>query len=77
MTLPVVLPNQFLTHITKDGERWDQIAYQYYADALVYELVITANPQVAITTTLPAGLVLSIPMIATAQAADDLPPWLL
>ncbi|MDZ4379176.1 MAG: tail protein X [Xanthomonadaceae bacterium] len=65
----------FLVHVTVDGERWDQIAYAYYGDPLGYERVIAANPDVALTPTLPAGLLLLVPLIEQAALTQGLPPW--
>lgn len=36
----------FLEHITRDGERWDSLAWQYYGDPLGYPRIIAANPHV-------------------------------
>ncbi|MFB9159993.1 tail protein X [Chromobacterium violaceum] len=66
----------FLTHITTEGERWDQLAARYYGDALAYERIIAANPHVRIGTLLPAGLTLSIPVIEQADLTEELPLWM-
>ncbi|MGO1000830.1 tail protein X [Lysobacter sp. CA196] len=66
----------FLTHVTTEGERWDQLAYWYYGDPLQYERIIAANPNVAITATLPAGVPLSIPVVTQAPLQTELPPWM-
>ena len=65
----------YLTHITTEGERWDQLAWKYYGNALEYERIVAANPQVPITPTLASGLRLSIPVIEETQIVEDLPPW--
>lgn len=67
----------FLTHRTIDGERWDQLAYRYYGDALAFERIVVANPSVAIGPTLAGNQVLLIPVITAAAtlATEDLPPW--
>ena len=65
----------YLTHITTEGERWDQLAWKYYGNALEYERIVAANPQVPITATLQGGLRLSIPVIEETQIVEDLPPW--
>ncbi|HBJ6087903.1 TPA: tail protein X, partial [Escherichia coli] len=52
----------FLEHVTRDGERWDSLAWQYYGDPLGYPRIIAANPHVAITPVLPSGLLLLIPV---------------
>lgn len=65
----------YLTHITTEGERWDQLAWKYYGNALEYERIVAANPQVPIAPTLLGGLRLSIPVIEETQIVEDLPPW--
>lgn len=62
-------------HVTNEGERWDNIAWRYYGDAYLYPQIIAANPHVAITATLPAGLTLAIPLIETKPSSVGLPPW--
>ena len=67
-----------LLHITRAGERWDQIANRYYGDPFAYEAIIRANPMVAITPILPAGLTLLVPLpddTAAQIPGADLPPW--
>lgn len=66
-----------LMHITADGDRWDALAFRYYADALRYQILIAANPHAPITPVLPSGLQLLIPLLDAAQATtlSELPPW--
>ncbi|UTH73988.1 tail protein X [Chromobacterium sp. IIBBL 290-4] len=66
----------YLTHLTMAGERWDQIAWRYYGDALAYEQIIAANPHVRIGPVLTGGLTLSIPVIEQADLAEELPLWM-
>lgn len=66
----------YLTHITTEGERWDQLAARYYADALQYERIVAANPHVRLLPVLPSGLALSIPVIEQQEVSEELPPWL-
>jgi phage tail protein X len=65
----------YLTHITTEGERWDQLAARYYGDALSYEIIVAANPDVPLASTLPGGLALAIPVVERADLSDELPPW--
>lgn len=67
---------QYLQHITTEGERWDQLAWHYYGDPMAYERLIQANRHVAVTSILPAGILLAIPVIDDTQTTEDLPPWL-
>ena len=65
----------YLTHITTEGERWDQLATRYYGDPLQYERIVAANPHVPLATTLPGGLTLSVPVIEQQDLSEELPPW--
>lgn len=67
---------RYLEHITTDGERWDNLAWHYYGDALAYERIIAANPHVAIYPVLPSGIQLIIPIISVNKTLSEIPPWL-
>lgn len=65
-----------LTYVTRDGDRWDLIAWQFYRDVSRMSDLIAINAHVPITEQLDAGHVLRIPVIEAAEAAlEDLPPW--
>jgi phage tail protein X len=66
----------FITHVTTEGERWDQLAWRYYGDAHRYLPMVQANPHVPITAILPSGLTLAIPILEPVTSAQDLPPWM-
>jgi len=66
----------FITHVTTEGERWDQLAWRYYGDAHRYLPIVQANPHVPITAILPSGLTLAIPILELVTSAQDLPPWM-
>jgi Phage Tail Protein X. len=66
----------YLTHITTDGERWDQLAHKYYGDPTQYERIIAANPHMAMAPILPAGVKLAIPVVEQSDVVEDLPPWM-
>lgn len=66
-----------VTYTCVEGDRWDLIAYKAYGDASRYNEIIQANP-VIISGTLPAGLVINIPILEGPTAnipSDLLPPW--
>ncbi len=65
----------YLTHITKEGERWDQLAWKYYGDPMGYERIAVANPHVPLAPTLPGAVRMLIPVIEEAQTVLELPPW--
>ncbi|MEX3614359.1 MAG: tail protein X [Burkholderia gladioli] len=69
-----------IEHVTRDGERWDTLAWQYYGDPFAYGQIIAANPAADIKPTLPGGLVLLIPVLSleaqdAQHAKENLPPW--
>ena len=68
---------EVVEHITRDGDRWDNLAWEYYGDATAYETIIAANPEVAIYPILPSGIRLLIPVLEEAETAttEGLPPW--
>lgn len=66
----------FLEHITTEGERWDSLAWRYYADPMGFGRIILANPHVAVTSILPGGLRLAIPVIEDSETTQELAPWL-
>lgn len=70
---------EYLQHIASQGDRWDTLSYLYYGDATGYERIITANSDMAITTTLAAGAIVLIPIIDEVQAQPTIaavPFWL-
>ena len=66
-----------IRHITKDGERWDLLAWRYYGSATDYERIIAANPGVPRSPVLRGGIELLIPVVEKSAviAAEELPPW--
>jgi phage tail protein X len=69
---------QFITVVTKAGERWDTLAWKYYGDATLFGPIIQTNPQIPIEAVFEAGLTIGVPMLIVSQAVQetaDLPPW--
>lgn len=69
------MADRYLTHITREGERWDQLAAIYYGNAYRYEPIVRANPHVPLTSALAAGLTLRIPVLDAEPISEELPPW--
>jgi nucleoid-associated protein YgaU len=64
------------TYITKQGDRWDIVAFKAYGDALRINEIIAANPNVSITDEIAANTILNIPFIPEPTLdAELLPPW--
>lgn len=64
------------TYKTGQGDRWDTIAYKAYGDPHLITPIVEANPTVAITDVLPAGITIKIP-VRERPSIDTalLPPW--
>lgn len=67
----------YLEHLTVEGERWDLLAWRYYRDALAYERILAANPDVPVYPILPGGIMLLIPVVEVQTTApkEKMPPW--
>ena len=71
------MPQTVLKHTVKQGERWDNLAYYYYGDALEYARIIRANPHISFSQVLPTGATVFIPVLNVKQNQNkNLPPWL-
>jgi len=68
----------FTQYRTIEGDRWDTIAYKAYGDATQYMPIVQANKPLSITSILPAGIELNIPIIEEEDSptGELLPPWL-
>lgn len=72
----MAITGPFVEYITKEGDRWDLIAWRMYGDAYAYEPIIEANPDVPIHAVLDAGLRILVPLREKAKVDDvELPPW--
>jgi phage tail protein X len=66
----------FILHITTAGERWDLLAWQYYADPTDYSPIIVANPNVPIEPVFDAGISIAVPIMQKSSVVTaNLPPW--
>jgi phage tail protein X len=62
---------------TQQGDRWDLIAYRFYADPMNFEPIIVANPDIPIYVFFLLGVEMVVP-VAQVPWPDslDLPLWL-
>jgi phage tail protein X len=70
--------NEYLTHKTKDGDRWDLLAAEYYGDAFAIEVLLLANPDHASLAVLPSNLTLRIPLVFQDEIKPEpegVTPW--
>jgi len=68
---------EYTKHITKDGDRWDELAYRYLGDSTNITPIIDANPLVPIRPEIDGGTELWIPVFdpQPLQGFNNLPPW--
>lgn len=70
------MTEEFYTYITKQNDRWDLIAYEYYNNALLYEQIIKANPDIEITPVLKEGIQIKVPVLQEETTIQfEIPPW--
>lgn len=63
-------------YTVKAPERWDSVAFKAYGDPYKVSILMEANTNVSITTVLPAGTVLNVPVVDEPEANKNLlPPW--
>lgn len=67
-----------LRYTTRDGDRWDLIAYKHYGNAMLIDGLIAANPHLPLAETFKSGLTVFIPVLANKPNSnqDKLPPWM-
>jgi phage tail protein X len=68
---------EFLTHVTIDGDRYEALSQRYFGTPLRGSRIIAANPDAPIASFLPGGIALLIPIPDDGEIIDDseLPPW--
>jgi hypothetical protein len=65
-------------YITKEAQRWDNVAHAAYGKGSLFQDIIEANPGIPVTAILPTGTVLNIPVKEDGIVTTDkekLPPW--
>ena len=65
-----------IQYITRDNQRWCDIAFICYGDAGKVGLLTDANPSLPIDTILPSGVSIAVPTIEVEILDTSiLPPW--
>lgn len=68
--------SKYIIHKTKQGERWDSLAYKYYGNCFKYTPIVMANPNMPISPFLPEGVDVVIPFFDNnTETNEELPPW--
>jgi phage tail protein X len=66
----------FTNYITKQGDRWDLIAWKAYGDITKQKDLIELNPDIDIVVIFDEGITLLLPIIEEVNTQDSLlPPW--
>jgi len=68
----------FVEYVTKQGDRWDIIAFNAYGDATLINGIIEANPSIVISPIIEQGTRVIIPILEQGEIQIDselLPPW--
>lgn len=70
---------EFFEHIARAGERWDEIAFNYYGNARLMHIILQANPDLLSPSPAPlqlrAGTRVIVPVLPEQTEAVPLPPW--
>ena len=73
---------EHLLHKSVPGERWDTIAYKYYANGELSHVLIEANRHHFTDSlappwpVIPAGTLIRVPIMEAEKVnPDNLPPW--
>lgn len=68
----------FVEYVTKQGDRWDTIAFKAYGDATMINGLIEANTSIVISPLLAPGTRVIVPILEAGDIQIDselLPPW--
>lgn len=70
------MSSPYIPVITREGDRWDLLAWRFYGDPTLYGPIIEANPNLLIVGAFDAGVAVQIPILQKASdESNDLPPW--
>lgn len=69
------MPEQYSTYLTSDGDTFDILAFVFYDDPLLSNVIIDANPDYADVLIFDESVELKIPEISTVSVPTTLPPW--
>lgn len=67
-----------INYTTKQGERWDQLAYRFYGSVKSMNVLTDANPTVSLSPIIDSGTDLIIPIVDNSTDSVitvNVPPW--
>lgn len=76
------MAREYFDHVTRAGDRWDLIAFDYYGDAKLIKPLLKANRTLLdgsdgdAPLVFPKGVTVRVPVIEDELIAEsNLPPW--
>lgn len=69
---------QSINYTTKQGERWDSLAWKFYGSVKAMNVLIENNPTIPLSTVLATGTQLIVPIVDNTSEiviSKNLPPW--
>lgn len=67
-----------INYTTKQGERWDLLAWKFYGSTKAMNALIEANPTIPLSSELEHGTQLIVPILDNTSESVitiNLPPW--
>lgn len=67
----------YIHHVTTQDDRLDLISHKYFGNIGMMNAIVTANPNLPLTDSLPAGLIVNVPVYTSPTSTDsEVKPWL-
>jgi hypothetical protein len=70
---------ELVPRLTREGDRWDNLALEAYGDSTKSAEIIAANPTVPLSEYVPGGIYIYIPVLSkednTIISKELNPPW--
>jgi len=63
------------TYLTKQGDEWDQIAFEQLGSEYLVDRLIAVNPEYKMTVVFAAGIRLRLPEVKTSPQTFGPAPW--
>lgn len=67
-----------INYTSKQGDRWDNLAYKFYGSISGMKTLTDANPFVSLSPVIPTGSNIIVPIMDDTDSAiltENLPPW--
>ncbi|STZ75310.1 tail protein X [Bergeriella denitrificans] len=67
-----------IRYTTRDGDRWDLIAYKHYGNAFLIDGLMAANPHLPLAEEFESGLTVFVPVLDAKPQSNQaaMPPWM-